>query len=124
MRRWVPGAFELMARSITRPLSEGGVELVCPPELEAEIYVQNSNAPAWSVLPSVAGEIFVVSSDYNAADVDPPGLVSKALHMDFGIDVVAVPDTGHLLQIERPKEVEKIVRDHLCSRGFGIPASD
>ena len=124
MRRWMPGAAELMARSITRPSSEGGVELVCPPELEADIYVQNSNAPAWSVLPSVADEIFIVSSDYNAADVDPPGLVSKAVHVDFGIDVVAVPDSGHLLQIERPKEAEKIARDHLRSRGFDIPAAD
>jgi pimeloyl-ACP methyl ester carboxylesterase len=109
-----------VARAITKPADNGGVELVCPPEWEADIYVQNSNAPTWAVLPELADRLFVVSSDYDAPDADPPGLVSKALRSDFGIEVVAVPDTGHLLQIEQPKEVQRVVREHLRSRGFEI----
>jgi pimeloyl-ACP methyl ester carboxylesterase len=118
LRRWVPGAADLMARAITRRSSDGGVELVCPGELEAEIYKQNSASPAWSVLPSVAKEIFMISSDFNSPDADPPGLVSQSLQTDFGIKVVPVPDTGHLLQIERPEEVAKIVREYLHSRSI------
>jgi len=118
MRRWVPGAAELMARSITRPFSDGTVELVCPPEFEANIYLQNSDSPTWSVLPDVARDVFVVSCDYDMQDADPPGLVSKTLRADFGIAVVPVRDTGHFLQIERPEEVEAIVREHLRSRGL------
>lgn len=123
LQRWVPGAPELMARAITRPADNGGVELVCPPEWEADIYVQNSNSPTWSVLPELADKLFVVSSDYDAPDADPPGLVSKALRSDFGIEVVPVRDTGHLLQIEQPREVQRIVREHLRSRGFEIDAA-
>ena len=118
MRRWVPGASELMARSILKRVSDGTFELVCPPEFEANIYQQNSDSPAWSALPDVARDVFVVSSDYNAPDADPPGLVSKTLRADFGIAVVPVRDTGHVMQIERPEEVEAIVREHLRSRGL------
>ena len=120
MRRWVAGAAGLMARSITRAVPEGGVELVCPPEFEAAIYIQNANSPAWSVLPEAAADLLVVSSDWLAADADPPGLVSSALAEEFGIEVARVPDTGHLLQIERPEAVAKVVRDHLRSRGFPV----
>jgi pimeloyl-ACP methyl ester carboxylesterase len=123
LRRWVPGAAELMARAITKPADDGGVELVCPPEWEADIYIQNSNSPTWSVLPAIADKLLVVSSDGDAPDAEPPGLVSKALRSDFGIEVVAVHDTGHLLQIEQPQEVQRVVRDHLRSRGFEITAA-
>jgi pimeloyl-ACP methyl ester carboxylesterase len=120
MRRWVEGAAMLMACAITRPTADGGFELACPPKFEAEIYIQNSNAPAWSVLPLVANNLLVVSSDDNASDADAPGKVSRSLKADFGIQVVSIPDTGHLLQIERPEAVMKVVRDYLRTRGFEI----
>jgi pimeloyl-ACP methyl ester carboxylesterase len=120
MRRWVPGAAELMARSITRPAADGTIELVCTPEFEADVYIQNSNSPAWSALPALASELFILSSDYDASDADPPGLVSKALRPNFGIEVVPVRESGHLLQIERPVEAHRIVRQHLRARGFDV----
>jgi pimeloyl-ACP methyl ester carboxylesterase len=120
MRHWVSGAAELMARSITRPAPDGRVDLVCPAEFEANIYVENSNSPAWSALPALAKNLFVVSSDPDAPFADPPGLVSKALRSEFGISVVTVRNSGHLLQIEQPDEVARIVRRHLHSRGFKI----
>jgi len=120
MRHWVPGAAELMAQSITRPSPDGTVELVCPPEFEADIYVQNANSPVWPALPALANDLFIVSSDYNAPDSDPPGLVSKALNAEFGVAVVPVGKSGHLLQIEQPEETERIVREHLRARGFKI----
>ena len=65
--------------------------------------MQNANSPAWSALSELADKLFMVSSDYKAPDADPPGLVSKALKAEFGVEVVPVRDTGHLLQIERPE---------------------
>jgi pimeloyl-ACP methyl ester carboxylesterase len=123
LQRWVPGAAKLMARAITKPADNGGVELVCPPEWEADIYVQNSNSPTWSILPELAEKLLVISSDYDAPDADPPGLVCKTLRSDFGIEVVPVRDTGHLLQIEKPREVQSVVRERLRSRGFEITAA-
>jgi pimeloyl-ACP methyl ester carboxylesterase len=119
-RRWLPGAAELMARSITKPSPEGGCELVCPPAFEADVYLQNADAPTWQALPRIAGDILVVSCDYNAADADTPCKVCQAIAGEFGVKVVAVPDTGHLLQIERPLECANAMRDYLRARGFAI----
>jgi pimeloyl-ACP methyl ester carboxylesterase len=122
-QRWVPGAAELMARATTKPAAAGGVELVCPPELEADIYLENSRSPAWTVLPALADRLVIISSDYEAPDADAPGLVIKALRSELGIEVLPVASTGHLLQIEKPEEVQRIVRERLRARGFEI-ASD
>jgi pimeloyl-ACP methyl ester carboxylesterase len=123
LRRWVAGAAELMARAITRPTGDGGCALVCPPEFEADIYVQNANAPAWPALPALAGRLFIVSSDPAAPGADPPGKVCAAVRGEFGIDVVTVPDSGHLLQIEHPQQVAAIVREHLRARGLAPGAA-
>jgi pimeloyl-ACP methyl ester carboxylesterase len=119
MRRWVPGAAELMARAITRTAANGGVELVCAPEFEASIYLENANSPAWAALPELVKNLVVISSDHDAPDADPPALVCKALQSDFGIQVVPVRETSHFLQIERPEKVQRVVRDCLRSRGLG-----
>ena len=117
---WVPGAAELMARSITRRVQDGEVELCCPGDFEADIYLQNSDSPAWLGIPAIASNLFIVSSDYDALNADPPGLVSRALQKEFGVAVVSVPNSGHLLQIEQPEAVGKVVRDRLRARGFDI----
>ena len=114
------GAAELMAHAITRPTADRQVELVCPPEFEADIYLQNSKSAAWTVLPSLAKQLFVVSSDYDLPGAEPPGRASRALSIEFGIAVVPVREAGHLLQIEQPEEVARIVRRHLHARGFEI----
>lgn len=122
MSLWVPGAAELMARSITRPAQDGGVELVCPGIFEADIYLQNSDSPAWLAIPAIAKDLFIVCSDYDAPNPDPPGLVSRALNQEFGVAVVPVRQSGHLLQIEQPDAVEKIVRNYLRTRSSDIGA--
>jgi pimeloyl-ACP methyl ester carboxylesterase len=124
MGLWVPGAADLMARSITRSARDNGVELCCPGDFEADIYLQNSDSPAWRGISAIASNLFIVSSDYEALNPDPPGLVSRALQQEFGVAVVPVRNSGHLLQIEQPGPVGKIVRDHLRVRGFDVAAGD
>lgn len=124
MSMWVPGAAELMARAISRPADGGRVRLVCPPDYEADIYIQNANSPAWCGVPAVAKDLFIVSSDYDAPNAEPPGLVSKALSSEFGVAVVPIPGSGHMLQIEQPEAAAGIVREHLRSRGFETTTAD
>lgn len=123
MRRCVAGAAELMARAITRQTADGAYELVCPPELEASIYIQNTQAPVWQILPQVADRVFVISSDPAADDADPPGRVCAVLPRELGISVAPIRGAGHLLQIEQPEAVEAALRAHLRSRGFAIAGS-
>jgi pimeloyl-ACP methyl ester carboxylesterase len=120
MRRWVAGAADLMARSITRA-AEAGWELVCPPGFEAAIYLQNASAPIWPILERTADKLLVISADPTARDAGGPSQVCACLPEEFGIAVVTVPDSGHLLQIEHPEAVAAIVRDHLRAKGV-LPA--
>lgn len=118
LRRWIDGAADLMARAITQQAPAAGYELACPPRFEAEIYLQNARSPCWSAFPACASDILLICSDYNAPDADPPGLVCQALAEEFGVEVVPIPETGHLLPIERPAEIEAVLREHLRSRRF------
>ena len=111
--RWLVGAAELMAHAITRPAADGTCELICPPEFESQIFAESSGTITWSPDELSAKHLFVVSSDYTAPDADPPGKVCEALALEFGISVVPVPDTGHLLQIERPESAVHVVREYL-----------
>jgi pimeloyl-ACP methyl ester carboxylesterase len=120
MRRCVADAAELMARAITRQTADGAYELVCPPELEASIHIQNAQAPVWQILPQVAARVFVISSDPACDDADPPGKVCAILPREFGIGVVPILGAGHLLQIEQPAAVEAVLRHHLRTRCFPI----
>ena len=69
---------------------DGAYELVCPPELEASIHLQNAQAPVWQILPSVAQRTFVISSDPADDDADPPGKVCALLPQAFGIGAVLI----------------------------------
>jgi pimeloyl-ACP methyl ester carboxylesterase len=117
---WVAGAAELMARSITRPADGGGYELVCPGAYESTIYEQNWQAPVWSYLPRAAERLFIVGSDPTVKDADPPAYVCAAAAQELGIKVTPIARSGHLLEIEQPAEVERIVRADLCAHGFAI----
>jgi len=117
MRGWVEGAADLMARAITRPDREG-VMLVCPAAWEAEIYRQNLDSTAWSAVSRFSQELLIVSGDGDLPGADPPARIAKALQVETSVAVVPVRDTGHLLQIERPEPVERILREHLRARGF------
>ena len=112
-RRWVAGAAELMAHAITRPAPDGTCELICPPEFELQIFGESSSSITWSLDGLSAKHMFVVSSDYEAPDADPPGKVCEALALEFGISVTPIPDTGHLLQIERPELAIDALLDYL-----------
>lgn len=119
MRRWVECAPGLMAKAITRP-DGAGVTLACPGAWEAGVYRQNLDSPAWSAAAHFSGELLIVSGDGDLPDADPPARIATALQAETGVAVAPMRDTGHLLQIERPEEVERVVREHLRVRGFPI----
>jgi pimeloyl-ACP methyl ester carboxylesterase len=49
-----------------------------------------------------------------------PQPMGQALADALGVDLVTFPDAGHMLPLEHPDEVAKIIRDHaLSSRSSG-----
>lgn len=100
--RWVPGAHDLAARSVLRRDGEGWV-LACPGELEARIYEGNAALDIWPRADDFERPVLIVASDPDWPDAQTPAASCRALAEECGIRYVAIPETGHFLQIEKPK---------------------
>ena len=95
-----PGAPELIARTTLRQASNGdGYELRCPMEYEATISLEG---PRWAG----AADLSVISCPAKIVGSDPTVPFSFLPTVDLGeilaLDYDFVPDTTHLLQLERP----------------------
>jgi pimeloyl-ACP methyl ester carboxylesterase len=120
LSRWVPGAHELMARSILRQEAEtGDWVLCCPPEGESQVYATNSRLDLCPRLSELEGPMKVVASDPDDPNARAPGLINRALAAAFGHAYEAVPGATHMVQVEKPAECAAIVRAFLREAGFG-----
>lgn len=105
LRRWVPGAHELMASSILREEPETGQwTLCCPPECESRVYATNAGLHLSHRIPELPLPIKLICADPEAADAKAPSKVGRSLHELYGCAYEAIPDTSHMLPIERPAE--------------------
>ena len=116
LRRWVSGAHNLMARAILRPdEAAGDWILACPREGESKIYATNSALHLTPRLGELKGPIKFIASDPDTPDARSPGLINRAMHETFGHPYEAIPDTSHLLQIEKPEAcvqaLERFLKD-------------
>ena len=110
--RFVPGAFDLMSRTILRPDEDDGFELCCPREYEAQMIDYAS--------------VFGVMVDFEAVDcpvkvigADPtlPFSYLPTLDMSdiFSVDYDFLPDASHFLQLEKPRECAAALKNYLAS---------
>jgi pimeloyl-ACP methyl ester carboxylesterase len=117
--RWVPGAHELMARSVLRRSLDGdGYELVCDPENEAAIYAQAMTLNLWPAAKEFGGPVKLVGCDPNMQGAPTTGAANQALGTEGGYDYGFVAGTGHLLQIEKPQECVRLTIEFLARHGL------
>ncbi|MDE2688752.1 MAG: alpha/beta hydrolase [Chloroflexota bacterium] len=114
-QRAVPGIFELVARTTLKESESGqGFELRCPSEFEAQIW-DHASAYAVSVdFGALRCPVKIVSSDPTSLDPNAP-------MFDYGdadIDHELLPETTHMLPLEKPQECEVALRRFLM--GLGI----
>jgi pimeloyl-ACP methyl ester carboxylesterase len=116
-RGWVPGAHELMARSVLRknPAGEGYV-LVCAPENEAGIYAEAVTLNLWPRASDFGGPVKLIGADLSGGPATGPA--NKALAAEGGYNYSVIPGTGHLLQIEKPQEAARLTVDFLKECGL------
>lgn len=120
MQGWIEGSHEALARAITRPDGEGGYVLCCPPELETIVYLQNARSGLWTRLGGLAphrDKILFLGADGEMAGAKGTTRVSRAIAEDFGYRQKTVENTTHLLQLERPEEIARIVVEFLAEHG-------
>ncbi len=98
----------------TRPAPGGGVELKCPPEVEAEFYARsrqyeglrlilNSRAPLLVMFGAKSDSVGSAISDKMAARL-------------MRGRVVRVPDAGHFLPMEEPETVVRMAREFFAEK--------
>jgi pimeloyl-ACP methyl ester carboxylesterase len=116
---WVPEAADLMARAVTRRGAGGGFELSCPPDWEAQIYLQNIDMGTWPLLSKLRGPAMFLAADPSLPDATPPSVVIGLAAGESGLPHVAIPGTSHTLQIERPDLCAAAVRSFFKQAGFG-----
>lgn len=100
--RWLPQARADMAKAILRPDGSGGFALSCPREYEATIYLGALTLDLWPPASAFSGPVKLIGADPNIKGATATAAANRALGLEGGYDYEAVPETGHLLQIERP----------------------
>lgn len=116
--RLVPGAKELMARSILRKSSKGGgYELRCPRDYEARIVEYVRAFAGQTDLDNLPCPTRIIGADPLLPYSYLPTVdLSDMLRVDFDF----IPETTHLMQIENPHECAHYVREFVA-RLDGIP---
>ena len=116
----VPGAQDLMARSILRREAETGEwVLCCPPAGESQVYTTNAWLDLCPRLGELEGPVKFIASDPDDENACAPAFVNQALHAEFGHPYEAVPGSTHMLQMDKPAECAAIVTAFLDEVGFG-----
>jgi pimeloyl-ACP methyl ester carboxylesterase len=117
-RNWITGSHRQVAESVLRPSNASGWELCCPRALEASMYEQGITLGLWPKASDFAGPIKLIAADPERERADPTALSNQALAREGGFDYLAVPGTGHLLQLEQPAACADAVRKFLIRIGF------
>jgi pimeloyl-ACP methyl ester carboxylesterase len=117
-RHWVAGSHREVAEAVLRR-TERGWELRCPRTLEASMYEQGITLDLWPKASEFDGPLKLIGADPERERPDPTALSNQALALEGGFDYLAIPDTGHLAQLEKPAACAEVVQEFLLDLGFG-----
>jgi len=93
----------------TRPAPEGGVELKCPPEIEAEFYSLAREFPGLAmILESSSPSLLILGEKSDSTAIKIADKIATQLANGT---VVTVPDASHFLPMERPEEVVRMAAE-------------
>lgn len=116
--RWVPQSRGDMAKAVLRPDGAGKFMLTCRRELEASIYLAALTLDLWPPASAYGGPVKLIGADPGAKGGPPTGAANQALAREGKYEYEFVPETGHLLQIERPEECRAAMLSFLGAHGL------
>jgi pimeloyl-ACP methyl ester carboxylesterase len=118
MQRWVPEAFDAMARATLKPdPARGDWRLACPREFEARLFETNTDPRYFLEIANLPGPLTVIGADPDAPDAEIPPLINRLLADQ--IDYRPIADSSHFLQVEKPAECAAAVEDFLRAHALG-----
>lgn len=116
---WIAGTHDLLAGSVLRPDPDGSAwTLVCAPEAEASLYAEAPDLELWPEASRFGGPVLLVGADPSVAHPAPTAFANKALGRENAYDYLAVPGTGHFLQLEEPEACAGVLRDFVARHGL------
>jgi pimeloyl-ACP methyl ester carboxylesterase len=116
-RHWAEGSHETMAEAVLRRADDGW-RLRCPGAIESSMYEQRITLGLWPKASDFVGPIKLIGGDPERERPDPTPLSNQALAREGGFDYLAMPGTGHLLQLERPAACADAARAFLAKIGL------
>ena len=116
-RDWVEGSHRAMAEAVLRRADDGW-QLRCPGALEAAMYQQGITLGLWPKAADFTGPIKLIGGDPARERPDPTALANQALAREGSFDYLAMPGTGHLLQLEKPAACADAVHEFLVKAGI------
>lgn len=116
---WPPGAHALMARSTMRQNPETGMWEVCArPPLESRIFMTRGQHWMWEGAADVRVPVKLIGADPDYPTRESPAVVNRGLAEDSRLSYKFIPQTRHMLQIERPDETIAAMEAFLRVRGL------
>ena len=108
---WTPEMLELFATYATSQTEEGEVELLCAPEIEAEIYASFPAYDPWPYLPDVRQPLLVI----HGTGPSVLGTTNEAKIRPLWPQVqwVNIAEGGHLVLMEAPAQVSAAIQGFL-----------
>lgn len=92
--------------------AEGDLKLTCAPRNEAALFMGGKSTNPWPLLQKLTCPVLVLEGEQSAnkAFVDLHRAVSLLADGRF----FSVPETGHLIPMQKPKEVAKIIQEFIA----------
>ena len=93
----------------------GGLELTCPPEKEAALFLGDQLDDPWPILAKVSCPVLILEGEEsgNRKIIDLKRATAEFHHATHQI----IPGVGHLIPMEKPKQVIKIILNFHSSLG-------
>jgi pimeloyl-ACP methyl ester carboxylesterase len=110
---WDDEILELYIRYGMTRGENGGLQLACSPQREAALFMGGRQYDPWSLLPKVSCPVLLVEGEKSemAGFID----LARIQSLILGCKHHLVKDAGHLIPMERPREVARIIREFFFS---------
>lgn len=108
---WTPEMLDLFARHATAPTADGEIELCCAPDVEADIYRSFPAFDPWPDLLHLRAPVLVIHG--TGPSVMGTTRVEEIRPVWSQMQLVEVPEGGHLVLMEAPHKIVAAMREFL-----------
>ena len=103
----------------TRPSPDGGVELKCPPEIEADFYSRAREFPGLTLILKSRSPLLLMFGE--KSDSTGIKIADKITSQLVNGTVVTVPDADHFLPMEQPEMIARMAAEFFSRHPGAIP---